>query len=129
MSNRDHVQEGFTAITPYLYAKLELIDFLKHAFGAEVTHTPTPDASGNFHAEAKIGDAMILLGSGYFSDPSMAAAIYLYVPDTDAAYQRALKAGAKSVREPKAETWGDRVGGIKDPSGNTWWIATHRSSK
>lgn len=129
MSNRKYIQEGFTAITPYLYAKLELIGFLTEAFGAEVTHTPTPDASGNFHAEAKIGDAAILLGSGYFSDSSMAAAIYLYVPDADAAYQRALNAGAKSVREPKTETWGDRVGGVKDPSGNTWWIATHQSAK
>ncbi len=51
---------------------------------------PKPDGSGNFHAEAKIGDAHLLLGSGYFSDPSMAAAIYLYVPDVDATYERAL---------------------------------------
>jgi PhnB protein len=129
MSNAKHIQPDFTAITPYLYAKLELIDFLKNAFGAEVTHTPTPDASGNFHAEAKIGDAPLLLGSGYFSDPSMAAAIYLYVPDVDATYKRALGLGAKSVREPSEQTWGDRVGGVKDASGNTWWLATHKGAK
>ena len=57
----------------------------------------------------------------------MAAAIYLYVPDVDATYQRALGLGAKSVREPKNESWGDRVGGVKDTSGNTWWIATHQA--
>jgi PhnB protein len=128
MSTATHVQEGFTAITPYLYAKLDLIDFLKNAFGAEVTHDPTADVSGNFHAEVKIGDARLLLGSGYFSDPSMAAAIYLYVPDVDAAYKRALGLGAVSVREPSDQTWGDRVGGVKDTSGNTWWIATHKGA-
>ena len=124
-----YIQEGFTTLTPYLYAKLDLIDFLKRAFGAEVTHTPTPDGSGNFHAEAKIGDARLLLGSGYFADPSMAAAIYLYVPDVDATFKRAVSLGAKVVREPSDQTWGDRVGGVKDSSGNTWWIATYQASK
>jgi PhnB protein len=129
MSTSKHIQEGYTAVTPYLYAKLDLIDFLKQAFGAEITHTPTPDSSGNFHAEATIGGAHVLLGSGYFADPSMAAAVYLYVPDVDATYHRALNLGAKSVREPSDQTWGDRVGGVKDTSGNTWWIATHKAAK
>jgi len=119
-----YIQPGYTTITPYLYAKLDLIDFLKNAFGAEVTHTPTPDAEGQFHAEARIGDSHLLFGNGYFSDPSMAAAIYIYVPDVDATYQRAVSLGAKAIREPADMTWGDRVGGVKDTSGNTWWIAT-----
>jgi PhnB protein len=121
-----HIQPGYTTITPYLYAKLDFIEFLKNAFGAEVTHIPTPDAEGQFHAEAKIGDAHLFFGSGYFSDPSMAAAIYLYVPDVDATYKRAVSLGASAVREPADMTWGDRVGGVKDTSGNTWWIATNK---
>jgi len=129
MKNTKHIQEGYTEITPYLYAKLDLLDFLKNAFGAQVTQIPTPDGAGNFHAEAKIGDAHLLLGSGYFSDASMAAAIYLYVPDVDSTYKRAVTFGAKSLREPSDQTWGDRVGGVKDTSGNTWWIATHKGSK
>ena len=129
MSSGNYIQQGFTAVTPYLYAKIELVDFLKNAFGAELTHGPSPDPSGNFHAEANIGDAHILFGNGYFSDPSMAAAIYLYVPDVDATYKRALSLGAKAVREPSDQTWGDRVGGIKDTSGNTWWLATHKGRK
>jgi PhnB protein len=129
MSNLKYAQEGYSAVTPYLYAKLDLIDFLKNAFGAEIPHDPTPDASGNFHAEAKIADAHILFGSGYFSDPSMAAAIYLYVADVDETYKRALSLGSKSVREPHTETWGDRTAGIKDTSGNTWWMATHKGAK
>jgi uncharacterized glyoxalase superfamily protein PhnB len=121
-----HIQPGYTTVTPYLYAKLDLADFLKNAFGAEVTHPPTPDAQGQFHAEAKIGDAHLLFGNGYFSDASMAAAIYLYVPDVDATYKRAIGLGAKAIREPSDMTWGDRVGGVKDTSGNTWWIATNK---
>jgi PhnB protein len=65
-----------------------------------VTHTPTPDAQGQFHAEAKIGGAHVLFGNGYFSDSSMAAAIYIYVPDVDTTYKRAVSLGAKAVREP-----------------------------
>jgi PhnB protein len=126
MSNANYIQEGFTAVTPYLYARIELIDFLKEAFDAEITHQPTPDAAGHFHAEAKIGGAHVLLGSGYFSNPSMAGAIYLYVPDIDASYRRALDLGATSVREPKTESWGDRVAGVKDNSGNIWWLATSK---
>jgi PhnB protein len=120
-----YIQPGYTPITPYLYAKPDLADFLKNAFGAEVTHAPTLDAEGRFHSEAKIGDAHILFGDGFFSDPSMAAAIYIYVPDADATYRRAVSLGAKSIREPADMTWGDRVAGVKDTSGNTWWIATN----
>jgi uncharacterized glyoxalase superfamily protein PhnB len=59
----------------------------------------------------------------------MAAAVYIYVPDVDHTYQRALEAGAASLREPADQTWGDRVAGVKDSSGNTWWIATHQGSQ
>lgn len=124
-----HIQPGFTAITPYLYAKHELGAFLKSAFDAEIIHDPGPDPSGNFHAEAKIGDAHILYGSGYFADSSMSSAVYLYVPDVDAFYRRALSLGANPVREPADQTWGDRVAGVKDASGNTWWIATWKGAK
>jgi PhnB protein len=126
MSADKHIQPGFTAVTPYLYAKPDLADFLKNAFGAEIVHPPIPDAKGMFHAEAIVGGAQVMFGNGYFSDPSMAAAIYIYVPDADATYKRALSLGAKAVREPADMTWGDCVGGVKDTSGNTWWIATHK---
>jgi uncharacterized glyoxalase superfamily protein PhnB len=54
----------------------------------------------------------------------MPTAIYLYVNDADATYKRALRAGATSVMEPADQFWGDRHGGVKDPAGNYWWIAT-----
>src|SRR6202451_1284369 len=105
------IQPGYSTVTPYLYAKPDLADFLKNAFGAEVTHPPTPDAAGQFHSEATIGDAHVLFGNGFFSDPSMAAAIYLHVPDVDATYKRAVSLGAKAIREPADMTWGGRAGG------------------
>jgi uncharacterized glyoxalase superfamily protein PhnB len=53
------------------------------------------------------------------------ATLYLYVEDVDAVYLRAIQAGAKSISEPKDQFYGDRSGGVEDPSGNAWYIATH----
>jgi PhnB protein len=121
-----HIQPSYNDVTPYFSAKLDLLDFLRRALGAEVTQQPTPDESGRFHAEVRIGDANLLLGSGYFADPSMSAAVYIYVPDVDATYKHAVSLGATALREPADQHWGDRVAGVKDSSGNTWWIATHK---
>jgi uncharacterized glyoxalase superfamily protein PhnB len=51
--------------------------------------------------------------------------VLLYVPDADATYQAALRAGGKSVQEMQDQFYGDRSGGVEDPAGVTWWIATH----
>ena len=65
----DHIQPGYTTITPYLYAKPDLADFLKNAFGAEVTHAPTPDAKGQFHAEAIVGERTFCSATAFFPTP------------------------------------------------------------
>jgi PhnB protein len=127
-SETKHIQPGHHTITPYLYGSLDLVEFLKRVFGAEELHHGEPDESGRFHAEVKIGDSMLLLGNGYFADASMAAATWIYVKDVDATYQSAVRAGAIPLREPADQTWGDRVAGVKDSCGNTWWIATHKGS-
>jgi uncharacterized glyoxalase superfamily protein PhnB len=57
---------------------------------------------------------------------AMPSALYLYVPDVDSVYQRAIKAGGKSVMEPTDMFYGDRSGGVKDSSGNSWFVATHK---
>ncbi len=129
MSGAKYIQEGHHTLTSYLYGGPKLVDFVAKVFGAEVTHKPAPDADGRFHSEVKIGDSMLLIGNGYFADPSMAAATWIYVPDADATYKHAIRAGATSLREPADQTWGDRVSGVKDAFGNTWWIATHTGRK
>jgi PhnB protein len=121
------IPAGFHTITPYLMAKeaAKLIDFLKNALGAEViTLSKSPDGL-IMHASLRIGDSMLMLSDPRGNWAAQPAGIYLYVPNMDELYQRAINAGAESVNAPRDEFYGDRMGGIKDPSGNTWWIATH----
>ena len=121
------IPEGYHTVTPYLTVPgvARLIDFLKQAFGAEEKERMMrPDGSVG-HAEVRIGDSMVMMGEPSDKFPPMPATIYLYVPDTDAAYRRAIQAGASSMMEPTNQFYGDRNAGVKDPSGNLWWIATH----
>jgi PhnB protein len=139
----EYQQKDFHTVTPYIYGRLDLIDFLKNAFGAEERFRGTND-SENFHAELKIGDSILMLGIGKatpneFGPPSMwgkqagnapaPATLYVYVPDADAAYKRALSLGGVSLGEPEQAPWGDRIAGVADPYGNKWWVATFKGAK
>ena len=121
------IPDGYHAVTPYLlvHGATGLIEFLQRAFGArEVSRTTTPDG-GLMHADLVIGDSHVMLSEATERWPAMPASIYLYLADTDAAYRRAVKAGATSLMEPEDQFYGDRSAGVRDPSGNCWWIATH----
>ena len=110
------------AVTPHLLVKngLGQIEFLERAFGAkEMGIHKSPDG-GVMHASMRIGDAIVELGESEF--PPMA--FYLNVPDVDATYKQALEAGAKPLSAPADKPYGDRVGGVEDPSGNAWYIST-----
>ena len=124
------VRQGFHTITPYLIVKeaAELIDFVKQAFGADELYRGTGSAGG-IHAEVKIGDSMVMMGGGAaLSRPSAPTGIHLYVKDADAVYERALQAGATSMYGPVDQVYGDREAGVKDLSGNHWYIATHKAA-
>jgi PhnB protein len=113
---------GFRTITPYLLPPgPEFIDFLKHVFDAEETER-AKSGPGSFHAEVRIGDSMLMMGVG--SGRSMPASLLVYVSNADETYRRALEAGASSVLDI-VERWGDRFGGVQDPGGNLWCIATY----
>ena len=121
------VPEGHHTVTPYLVVEgvPKLIDFLKQAFGAEERlRMPRPDGTV-MHAEVRIGDSMVMMGEPMGEWKPMPGMLHLYVDDTDSLYKRALQAGATSLREPSDEFYGDRAAGVRDPSGNHWWIATH----
>jgi uncharacterized glyoxalase superfamily protein PhnB len=121
------IPDGFHTITPYLVVQgaAKLIEFLEQAFDAKVhSRSERPDGT-LMNAELKIGDSMIMMGESQGEHKPRPSTIYLYVEDTDAVFARALDAGAKSLMEPADQFYGDRNGGIEDPSGNTWWIATH----
>lgn len=77
------------------------------------------------HAELKIGDSIVMVGEATNQWKLMPAMVALYVEDMDGWYQRTLRAGASSVREPSDQFYGDRSAGVKGFSGNHWWIRTH----
>lgn len=112
---------GWHCVTPRLVARdpAGLVQFLKDAFGA----------SGEYQSDRptqiRIDDSMIMV-SGEGPREVTSTFLYLYVEDADATYQRAMKAGAKSVEEPADMPYGDRRAMIEDPGGNVWQIATSR---
>ncbi len=119
--------EGAPTLQPYLHPlRAEpVINFLKRAFGAEDLgrHT-TPDGVIH-HVTLKIGNAHMEMGEAQGLYQPMPTMFYLYVEDCDALYKRAMSAGATSISEPQDHPYGDRSGGVIDPFGNKWYIATH----
>jgi uncharacterized glyoxalase superfamily protein PhnB len=121
------IPEGYHTVTPYLVVEgvPKLIEFVKAAFGArEVHRTAMPDGS-IMHAEVQIGDSHVMMGEARAGITPMPAMLYLYVPDVDAVYERAVRAGGTSIAKPTDQFYGDRSGGVRDACGNQWWIGTH----
>src|SRR6185503_18719192 len=101
-SQEAQVREGFHTITPYIAVKqaLELIEFVKEAFGAEGSVQGT-GSEGGLHAEFLIGDSMVMIGGGEaWRGTPTPTALHLYVNDVDEVYQRSLQAGATSIQDP-----------------------------
>ena len=130
------IPEGYHTVTPYLIVKgaAKAIDFYKKAFRAtEVMRFPDP--SGRIaHAEIMMGDSHIMLADevpemGHRSPQSLGGSpvsILLYCEDVDAVVAEAVAAGAKLVRPVEDQFYGDRTGGVEDPFGHTWYVATHK---
>lgn len=122
------IPNGYHTITPYLVVQGadKLIDFVKQAFAAqEIERMVRPDGRIG-HAEVKIGDSIVMMSEAGGEWKPTPGALYLYVPDADATYHRALQAGATSTMEPRDQFYGDRSAGVIDPTGTQWWIATHK---
>jgi PhnB protein len=123
------IPEGYYTVTPWIIVKdsAQLIDFLKEAFGAvEIGRVYTADGTIG-HAEVRIGDSMIMMFDSKNTWAQTPSFLRLYVKDSDAVYQQALKAGATSVTNMTEHFFGDRVGRVRDPFGNLWWIQTHQA--
>lgn len=124
------IPPGYRTVTPYLTVReaAGLIDFVKQAFGAEERFR-TIGSAGGIHCEVQIGDAMLMIGGGgKWEGTPRPIALHLYVRDADAVYLRALQAGATSIQPPTDQFYGDREAGVKDLSGNYWYIATHKAT-
>jgi PhnB protein len=129
------VPDGCHTVTASLTVKdgAAAIDFYQRAFGArEIMRVNSPDGK-IMHAEIQVGDSRVMLadehpGMGCAAPVSVGQAtgsLYLYVPDVDAAFKRAVAAGAKVVMPVTDMFWGDRFGAVDDPSGHRWGLATH----
>lgn len=123
----NHLPEGLQAVTPYLHPKgvRDLIHFLVRAFDAkELASYPRPDGT-IMHAKVSIGDSVVEMGEAHGQWQPMPSSIHFYVPNVDEVYQRALQAGGTSIQPLADQPYGERSGGVQDPWGNRWWIATY----
>lgn len=112
--------EGWTTITPRLVTRdvQGLVDFLKRVFGA------TGEVHAGRPAEMAIDDSRILVSDGDGVRSATCALLYVYVPDVDAVYRRAVEAGARTIEAPSDTPYGDRRATLEDRWGNTWQVAT-----
>ena len=119
---------GFQTVTPYMTVPkiATAIEFLEKAFGGVVTHQST-GSEGGLHTELRLGESMLMLGQAQEKWPAMPLALHYFVPDVDAAYERAMAAGAKllmgDMGKPGDREYGERSAFVEDPSGNYWYIA------
>jgi uncharacterized glyoxalase superfamily protein PhnB len=124
----------YTSATPWIIGSdtAGLLDFVKAAFGAvELARVPSPPGSkahevgGIAHAEVRIGDAVVMMFDSPFGWPPTPAFLRLYVEDADATFAAAIAAGASEVTRVTGLGFGDRIGRVRDPFGNIWWLQTH----
>ena len=135
MSQAKAVPEGFHTLTPHLTVRnaSEAIEFYKRAFGAEVQGVAHLPDGKVMHAALRIGNSMLMLNDempefGALSPLSLGGCgctIHIYTDGVDAAFDRAVSAGA-TVKMPLADQfWGDRYGRLTDPFGHSWSLAQH----
>jgi PhnB protein len=124
------IPEGLRTVTPQLTIDgcAEAIEFYKKAFGAiEIRRAPDPSGKKIWHAELQLGDSVIFVNDAFPEMGSTAdsTTLWVYGEGVDAAFDRAVGAGAK-VKMPLADMfWGDRMGAVVDAWGNRWILAQH----
>lgn len=128
------IPEGYSSITPYLTIKgaAKAIEYYKKAFGATERGVLTLPNGLIGHAEVRIGDSLIMLADEF---PGMdctgpeklggtPVTLHLYVDNVDKVVEQAVNAGGTLKRAVKDQFYGDRTGGVTDPFGHEWYIAT-----
>lgn len=119
-----HIRNGRGAVRPFVYGRLDLLDFVRQVFGAVELERNKIDKG--FHVQAQIGDSVVVLSA---MEPPYAeatrASIYVYVDDVDATFERAIAAGASSLGKPTERPFQERTAAVKDAFGNVWYLATY----
>jgi PhnB protein len=119
--------DGYSTVQPWLVTRDtgRLLDFIVAAFdGHELARVPTEDGSIG-HAEIRVGDSILLAFDARPDWPDTPSMLRVYVDDADAAFERAVAAGARVVTPLDDAAWGDRGGRVRDPLGNIWWVVQH----
>ena len=133
--NAPSTPKGYHTVTPSLFVAgaAKALDFYKKALGAEeLMRFEGPDGK-IMHAEFKVGDSIVMLGDempdhggrGPKSIGGTPVSFFVYGENVDAAWKRAVNAGAKEVVPLADQFWGDRTGCVEDPFGHQWWLAQH----
>ena len=118
---------GYGSITPFIHVRGtdRLIDFLKDALGAEEAYERYTTPEGLIaHAALRVGESLVEFGEGPGDWKPLNGHIHVFVKDPDALFERAVKAGAKVLYPMADQPYGERGGGVTDPFGNHWYIAT-----
>ena len=135
MATTQAVPKGYHTVTPSLViaGAAKAIEFYKKAFGAEEkSRFPAPNGT-LMHAEIRIGDSIIMMGDempeqggrGPKSLGGSPVTLFIYQDNVDAAWKRAVDAGARVVMPLSDQFWGDRGGCLEDPFGHNWWLCQH----
>lgn len=123
-----YMPEGMHNVNVYFHpvGAIRFIEFLEHAFSGSRLELHQGSDGVVQHAKVRIGDSVVEVGEphGEWQPQSLPTMIYLYVPNVDEAYRRALAAGASSVSEPADQPYGDRNAGVKDAFGHTWYMSS-----
>ena len=119
--------EGIRSVQPYLHLREahKMIPFMEAAFGAKSLGLAKSPEGAVLHGTMRIGNATLEIAEAYGEMQPMPCHLHVYLPDTDAAYARAMEAGATSIEVPQDKPYGDRSAGVKDVWGNSWFIATY----
>lgn len=135
MVTAEYRRAGFRTVTPYAIVPdlARTVEFVKNAFGGVVTEQSTASEGGT-HTEVRLAGegSMLMMGQATEKWPAMPMVIHLFVDDVDAAYEKALAAGATVLMgdegKPADREWGQRTTYLQDADGNTWFLAKHLGS-
>ncbi len=120
---------GLHTVTPYMTAKnvKDVIVFMQHIFGAKLRDGTEYREDGTIkHAEISIDDCVVMIGNPTNDNEITPTSLYIYVPNCEETYNKAIAYGAAAISEPRLYPHGDKFGGIKDDEGNVYWVVTHQ---
>jgi len=126
-----NIPSGFGTLTPYIFADdaESYLQFLENALGGVIVGSTRRGDGKIANCQMQLGDTMIMISEASEKFPASRAAFYFYVGNADAAMDHATKAGGRLVMEVADMPYGDRQGGVSDPSGNIWWISQRLSDQ